>query len=526
MTVAEILSKHGIKLANALPGRHYTTCPQCSAKRSKAHQAEKVLGVTIEAGGGVRFGCNHCNWTGPEKGSGDRPELRSYIYRDAYGVPRFRKVRNAPGREPRFWLERANGRDEWLRGTKGVDTALIYRVDEVRKAIGAGRIVAAVEGEKDADNLWALGIAATCNAHGASEPGKRPKWTKSHSEQIAGADIVVLNDNDPAGYEHADAICKLSLGVAKRIRRLDLKNDWADIPKGGDVSDWIAIGGEHTPERLRALIAAAPAYAPAAPANDDKPANATDDDTELEKLARMAPLDYERARKAAGERLGVKRLALLDALVKAKRAELGLDGDDGKQGRAIELPEPTPWETPVDGAELLDAVAAVVRRHVVLPDHACDAIAVWTAHSYLLDRLMITPRLAITSPTKGCGKTTLLDVVSQLVFRPLAAANCSASSIFRVVESFRPCLLIDEADSFLNNNEELRGNSQFRPSPRRRRAAQCRRRARAAQLLHVFGLRHRADRPASGNAGGPRRAHRSCTPQGRRGDRALPLRSR
>ena len=70
---------------------------------------------------------------------------------------------------------------------------------------------------------------------------------------------------------------------------------------------------------------------------------------------------------------------------------------------------------------------------------------------------MITPRLAITSPTKGCGKTTLLDVVEPLVFRPLAAANCSASSIFRVVEGHRPCLLIDEADSFLSNNEELRG---------------------------------------------------------------------
>ena len=198
MTVAEILSKHGIKLANALPGRHYTTCPQCSAKRSKAHQAEKVLGVTVEADGGVRWGCNHCSWTGPPKGSGgERPELLSYIYRDADGAERFRKVRNAPGREPRFWLERANGHGKWLKGTKGVDTKIVYRLDEVRKAIAEGLVVAAVEGEKDADSLWRIGIAATCNAHGASEPGKRPKWIKAHSEQIAGADLVVLNDHDP-----------------------------------------------------------------------------------------------------------------------------------------------------------------------------------------------------------------------------------------------------------------------------------------------------------------------------------------
>ena len=47
---------------------------------------------------------------------------------------------------------------------------------------------------------------------------------------------------------------------------------------------------------------------------------AIDDAAELEKLARMGLLDYERSRKAAGERLGIRRLAMLDSLVKAKRA--------------------------------------------------------------------------------------------------------------------------------------------------------------------------------------------------------------
>jgi putative DNA primase/helicase len=111
----------------------------------------------------------------------------------------------------------------------------------------------------------------------------------------------------------------------------------------------------------------------------------------------------------------------------------------------------------VDGVMLLDEVAEAIRKHVVLSEHARDAAALWVVHTYLLDRLMITPRLAITSALKGCGKTTTLDVLAQLVFRPLLAANCSASSIFRVVEGFRPCLMIDEADSFLPDNEELRG---------------------------------------------------------------------
>jgi hypothetical protein len=171
-----------------------------------------------------------------------------------------------------------------------------------------------------------------------------------------------------------------------------------------------------------------------------------------------------------------------------------------KQGRAIELPEPVPWEEPVNGAELLDAVAVAIRRYVVMPDHVRDTGALWVAHTYLLDRSMISPRLAITSPTKGCGKTTLLDVISCLVYRALMAANCSPSSIFRVVESFRPCLLIDEADSFLSGNEELRG---VLNSGHRRGGAVLRNVGddhEPRSFSTVCRLRHRADRPTSGNA--------------------------
>jgi len=260
MTTGEdLLRCAGIQLPSYQPGRHYTTCPKCSHTRKPAHKAAKCLGVTIHADGSAMWGCNHCAWSGPEKGGrGTKPELTTYEYRDASGVVCFRKVRNRPGREPRFWLERPDGRGGWKKGTAGVDTSVLYRVNEIVEAVAAGRVICCVEGEKDADNLWALGIAATCNAHGASEPGKRSKWTKRHSEQLAGADIVVLNDNDVAGYEHADATCRLSLGVVKRVRRLDLARHWPEIQKGGDVSDWLSSG--HTGEELQALINAAPDY--------------------------------------------------------------------------------------------------------------------------------------------------------------------------------------------------------------------------------------------------------------------------
>jgi putative DNA primase/helicase len=180
---------------------------------------------------------------------------------------------------------------------------------------------------------------------------------------------------------------------------------------------------------------------------------AIDDGGEICRLAKLGTLEYERERKEAAKRLNV-RPSILDRLVAAER---GQSGDDGKQGRALSLPEPEPWREPVSGPELLDALSAAVRRHVVAPDWAVDSIALWVVHTYAVDCFGISPRLAIISPEKGCGKTTLLDVLSRLVRRPLPTANATAAAIFRVVEMQRPTLLIDEADTFLSENEELRG---------------------------------------------------------------------
>jgi hypothetical protein len=224
-----------------------------------------VLGVTID-GDTVHWGCNHCGWTGPEKGTGKSngngwgggfTAIYDYC---ADGVLRFQKVRNPPGSGPRFFMRRPDGNGGWINNTKGVDTSLLYRIDEANEAVALGRRIAVVEGEKDADDLWAIGIPATCNAHGASEPDKKPKWTKKHSEQLKRADIVVFNDNDAPGRAHAEVICNLSVGVAQRICRLDLAPHWPDMREGADVSDWLATG--HTREQLDALIERAPEWTP------------------------------------------------------------------------------------------------------------------------------------------------------------------------------------------------------------------------------------------------------------------------
>ena len=111
----------------------------------------------------------------------------------------------------------------------------------------------------------------------------------------------------------------------------------------------------------------------------------------------------------------------------------------------------------VNGSELLDALEGVVRRYVVLPQWAAETLALLTLHTYAFEFRDVTTYLGIESPEKRCGKTTLLGVLSELVNRPVVAANISSPAFFRVIEETRPTLLIDEADTFLQGSDELRG---------------------------------------------------------------------
>jgi hypothetical protein len=48
-------------------------------------------------------------------------------------------------------------------------------------------------------------------------------------------------------------------------------------------------------------------------------------------------------------------------------------------------------------------------------------------------------------------------VLGELVARPLPTSNVTVPAVFRTIEKAHPTLLIDEADTFLKENEELRG---------------------------------------------------------------------
>ena len=127
-------------------------------------------------------------------------------------------------------------------------------------------------------------------------------------------------------------------------------------------------------------------------------------------------------------------------------------------GRAVPCAPPmNPNPNQTDAPLLLDQLAQIFSRHVVLPKWAPEALALWTAHTYAFELRDVSTYLGVESPEKRCGKTTLLGVLSKLVNRPVVAANISPSAFFRVIEKVRPTLLIDEADTLLYGNDELRG---------------------------------------------------------------------
>jgi uncharacterized protein DUF3631 len=127
------------------------------------------------------------------------------------------------------------------------------------------------------------------------------------------------------------------------------------------------------------------------------------------------------------------------------------------QGSAVFLPEIELWPDAVNGADTLSEIAETFARYVVLPDGGADALALWAAHAHGFKAFLCSPRLNIRSPEKRCGKTTLRDVVSIFVPRPLLTENLTVAVLFRLVNAHAPTILADEYDAWLKENEDLRG---------------------------------------------------------------------
>src|SRR4029077_14554307 len=120
-------------------------------------------------------------------------------------------------------------------------------------------------------------------------------------------------------------------------------------------------------------------------------------------------------------------------------------------------PEPPPWPEPVDLKVLLDRLVELLNRYIILPAWDAETLALWIVHTYAFHLRDVTTYIGIESPEPRCGKTTLLSLLTELANRAVASSNISPPAFFRVIEDLSPTLLIDEVDTFLKGNDQLRG---------------------------------------------------------------------
>lgn len=157
----------------------------------------------------------------------------TYTYTDENGEPLIRVIRTLP---KGFYQERWED-GEWKPGLRDTRRVL-YHLPDVAAAIRDGRLVYLVEGEKDADNLAAVGVTTTTLLGGAG------KWRDDYAASLAGAHVVLVPDRDDPGRIGAQRIRDALTGVASEVE--------VRVPATGkDITDHLLAGygvGDLVPE--------------------------------------------------------------------------------------------------------------------------------------------------------------------------------------------------------------------------------------------------------------------------------------
>lgn len=180
--------------------------------------------------------------------NGDRPKkstiIASYDYLDESGNLQYQIVRWEP---KKFRIRRPDGNGGWISDKNDI-TSVPYHLPLITTASE----IIIVEGEKDADNLIALGITATTNPFGARN------WPEHFGPYFVGKDVILIPDNDDPGRQHMDKVAANLKGHAASIKYLELP----DLPEKGDVSDFIEKCSDKVDaaERLAIMIDGALPY--------------------------------------------------------------------------------------------------------------------------------------------------------------------------------------------------------------------------------------------------------------------------
>jgi P4 family phage/plasmid primase-like protien len=147
----------------------------------------------------------------------------------------------------KFFIQRRPGKNgAWIDSLKGINSKPLYRLPDWINAPKDERLFI-VEGEKDADNLFKLGMKATTNAGGGRA------WNlENYNELVRGRPIVIIPDNDKVGKEFMEKVASEIWDKVPSVRVLKLPG----MKIKGDVSDWIEVQKKNglSDEKIRAEL--------------------------------------------------------------------------------------------------------------------------------------------------------------------------------------------------------------------------------------------------------------------------------
>ena len=144
-----------------------------------------------------------------------------------------------------------DGNQPFIWNLEGVER-VPYRLSELLLAIQKDKRVVIAEGEKDADALWEIGVAATTNACGAGH------WEARWNEHLKGCCVAVTEDNNQSGRERCAFIAKSLAGIAAKVKVVTFR----DMPDAADVSDWLKTKEKPTAGDWWAMVKSMPDYKP------------------------------------------------------------------------------------------------------------------------------------------------------------------------------------------------------------------------------------------------------------------------
>ncbi|MBB5958408.1 hypothetical protein FHS29_005016 [Saccharothrix tamanrassetensis] len=112
-------------------------------------------------------------------------------------------------------------------------------------------------------------------------------------------------------------------------------------------------------------------------------------------------------------------------------------------------------------AAILDRIAEMFSRFAVLPNkHCAPMLALWAAHTWVVEHFYVTPKLLLSSAEPESGKTRVLELLRHFTRQPEITVGGSAAALVRMIAAEPLTLLMDEVDTVFaaggSGNEDVR----------------------------------------------------------------------